>query len=126
MASLPSVESPVPSKISLDDSLNPFFLHPSDNPGSVLVSQILKGDNYSSWNRAMKMALIGKNKFGFVDGSITSSADNDSLSILSWHHNNNIVSSWLLNLISKDIAANIIYVSSAAEIWSGLQERFQQ
>lgn len=56
---------------AMDDAYaNPYFLHPSDNPGLSLVSQPLTGENYNSWCKAIKIALLGKNKFGFVDGSI--------------------------------------------------------
>jgi len=53
----------------MNDS-NPFLIHPSDNPSLMLVSHPLSGDNYNSWKKAMKMAFLGKKKFGFVDGSI--------------------------------------------------------
>ena len=35
-------------KSAIDDPVSPFFLHHSDNPGLVLVSQQLTGDNYGS------------------------------------------------------------------------------
>ena len=54
----------------MEDQANPFFLHQADGPGMVLVSQVLTGDNYGSWSKAMIVALSVKNKLGFVDGSI--------------------------------------------------------
>lgn len=50
-----------------DDS---YYLHPSKNPGLVLISQPLTEDNFSSWHRTMLMALDRKNKVGFIDGSL--------------------------------------------------------
>lgn len=47
-------------------------------------------DNYSSWKKAMCMALLGKNKFGFVDGSIPEPPQ-DYPQFRAWHHINNIV-----------------------------------
>ncbi|KAH1087864.1 hypothetical protein GYH30_019100 [Glycine max] len=55
--------------VVIDDS-NPLILHSSDNPDIALVSHPLTGENYHSWKKAMCMALHGKNKYGFVDGSI--------------------------------------------------------
>ena len=54
---------------SIDDvNTNPYFIPPSD---VVLVSQLLIGPkNYLSWSRAMFLSLSGRNKFGFIDGSI--------------------------------------------------------
>ncbi|XP_073128240.1 uncharacterized protein [Henckelia pumila] len=40
--------------------------------------------------------------------------------------NNNIVISWLLNSVSKDISTSILFAESAADIWIDLQDRFQQ
>lgn len=72
------------------------------------------------------MALIAKNKLGIVDGSILPPDENHRPLYHSWLRNNNIVASWLLNSISKKITASVIYLSTAAEIWSDLQERFQK
>lgn len=33
-----------------------YYLHPSHNPGLILVSQLLTHDNFNSWQRAMLMA----------------------------------------------------------------------
>lgn len=51
---------------SLDLQLDPYLLHHSFTPTSILVSQPLLGaSNYVPWSRAMMMALSGKNKAGF-------------------------------------------------------------
>ena len=69
-----SSSDPQKSEISADfskaDLSNPFFTHHSDNPGLILVSKPLNGDNYFGWKRAMVQALNSKNKLGFVNGSI--------------------------------------------------------
>jgi gag-polypeptide of LTR copia-type len=41
----------------LVDGTSPFFLHPSDNPGTMISSCMLKGDNYNLWKKAMRNAL---------------------------------------------------------------------
>jgi hypothetical protein len=45
-------------------------LHPSDNPGALLVSKIFTGENYIAWSRSMSIALTVKHKIAFVDGSL--------------------------------------------------------
>lgn len=51
----------------------------------------------------------------------------DDLNLLgSWIKNNNIVISWILNSISKDISTSIVFSDSSTESWSNLKERFQQ
>ena len=49
---------------------SPFFLHSSDNPGISIVTENLIGKNYATWSRVVCMALLAKNKFGLVDGTI--------------------------------------------------------
>ncbi|KAG4982462.1 hypothetical protein JHK87_027211 [Glycine soja] len=73
----------------------------------------------------MHMALHGKNKYGFVDGSILEPALGHSTYDL-WHHNDSIVSSWLLNSLSKEMQVSILHCSAAKAIWDDLQERFKQ
>lgn len=74
----------------------------------------------------MKMALNGKNKFGYIDGSFPCPETDDSRSKSLWKRNDQMVCSWLLNAVSKDIVASIVYDASAVEIWSDLRNQFQQ
>ncbi|GAU37802.1 hypothetical protein TSUD_276200 [Trifolium subterraneum] len=50
-----------------NDTLNPYFLHPNENPSLVLVQTPLSGSNYHQWSRAMVMALRSKNKLHFIN-----------------------------------------------------------
>ncbi|MCI39626.1 hypothetical protein A2U01_0060858 [Trifolium medium] len=34
-----------------NDTLDPYFMHPNENPALVLSSPILNGGNYHSWSR---------------------------------------------------------------------------
>ncbi|KAK3007090.1 hypothetical protein RJ639_016141 [Escallonia herrerae] len=54
------------------DTKSPFYLHPSDHPGLIFVTQPLSenGKNYFTWRCNMLTALQSKNKAGFVDGLI--------------------------------------------------------
>ncbi|XP_021631768.1 uncharacterized protein LOC110629163 [Manihot esculenta] len=54
----------------LQNPSNPYYLHPNENPSLVLVSTLLNEKNYHPWARAMKMALLSKNKYRFVDGTL--------------------------------------------------------
>ena len=63
---------------AIDDHGSPYFLHYSDSPGLILVSQLLTEENYASWSRSMSIALSVKNKLGFVDGSIEKSSSENS------------------------------------------------
>src|ERR1044072_8790726 len=98
---------------------NPYYLHASDHPGLVLVSQPLADDNYASWKRSMVLSLSGKNKLGFLDGSIPQPPEDDP-HYRAWNRYNNIVSSWNINSITKEIAASVIYSNTATTIWLDL------
>ena len=60
----------IAGKSAIDEPSSPYFLHHSDSPGLQLVSQSLTGENYTSWSRAMLIALSVKNKISLVDGSL--------------------------------------------------------
>ena len=71
----------------------------------------------------MKRALLSKNKFKFVDGSIKEPSTHDSL-YDAWERSNNIVVSWILKTLSPNIAQSVTYIDSAHELWEDLKHRF--
>ncbi|KAL5577328.1 hypothetical protein UlMin_019027 [Ulmus minor] len=115
-----------PNRSAIEEPSNPYYLHHSDSPGLVLVSQQLIGENYTIWSRVMLIALFMKNKLGFIDGSISEPPGTDANLYNSWIRNNNMVISWILNSISKEISTSIIFATSAREIWLDLRDSFQQ
>jgi hypothetical protein len=107
------------------DCSNPLYLHHGDSPGSVLVSQLLNGDNYNTWSRSMIMALTAKNKVHFIDGSMPK-PDPSSADFLPWTRCNNMVLSWIINSVSKEIAGSIIYIDTSEAMWRDIKDRFSQ
>lgn len=104
-----------------EDVSSPYFLHNSENPGSVLVTSPLSGaNNYHSWSRAMLIALDAKNKTAFVDGSLPRPPTDDLL-FNSWKRCNSMVKSWLLNYISKEFSTSLLCFQDASEIWTDLR-----
>ncbi|XP_004515732.1 uncharacterized protein [Cicer arietinum] len=103
-----------------NDMLDPFFMHPSDNPGLTLVSPPLNNTNFHSWSRAMLVSLRSKNKTGFVLGTISRPKDTDRLS-MAWDRCNTMVMSWITNSLELDIAQSIMWMDSAVEIWHELK-----
>lgn len=115
-----------PEASKFDDPNDSLYLHYSDQPGLVLVTQPLNGENYSTWGRAMLMALSIKNKEGFVNGIIKQPPESSTTELQQWRCCNNLVKAWLFNSISQDIGASIIYNESAHEIWLDLKYRFSR
>nr|DAD45368.1 TPA_asm: hypothetical protein HUJ06_003598 [Nelumbo nucifera] len=116
-------QNPADAPMTTDDPNSPYYLHHSDNPGMILVTNVLTSENYTSWSRAMTMELLAKNKLGFVDGSIEK-LDNIDANFEAWLRANNMVLSWILNAIYRDLAPSILYAESALDVWSDLKERF--
>ncbi|KAF5442021.1 hypothetical protein F2P56_036962, partial [Juglans regia] len=108
-----------------EDPNSPFFLHHSDNANTVIVSPPLTGSNYISWSRSFLLSISIKNKSGFLDGTIPT-PDLADPSYVSWLRCNNILLAWILNSVSKDIASNVFFMTSAKQVWDKLKERFAQ
>lgn len=111
------------SKQPSDPSQNPaspYYLHPGENPGAILVSPPLNGDNYYHWSRAMKRALSSKNKIKFINGSLPQPAANDPL-LDSWERCNNTVVSWITRTLSPHISQSTANFDSAYDLWVDLK-----
>lgn len=120
-----SQEMTARSSGSIMDPSSPLYLNPSDNPGTVLVSKCFDGTGFGPWRRAMVIALSAKNKLGFVDGSCAK-PNSDSGELQHWIRCNNMVISWLLNSLAKEISESVLYSNTASEIWKELEERYGQ
>jgi hypothetical protein len=108
-----------------NDTLNPYFLHPNENPALVLVTPLLNGGNYHSWSRSMTVALRSKNKIQFINGSLPRPNDEDRDS-LAWDRCNTMLMSWLNNSVELEIAQSVLWMENASEIWKELKDRFYQ
>ena len=85
-------------------------LQTSDHPGMSLVSAPLIGTNFRSWSRAIRIALGAKMKLGFVEGT-TSAPSKDSEGYEQWKRCDFMVTSWILNSISKELVDGFIYTA---------------
>lgn len=109
--------------ISMNDLHNPMFLHPSEGPGSLGNIPKLTGiENYRSWKRSMEINLSTKRKLGFVKGTIP--RPEDATQADQWDTCNNTVIAWIIYAVSDSISQSILYVNSAKEIWTQLENRF--
>lgn len=102
------------------------FVYHYDNPRMIFISQILNNKNYASSSRSMKIALSAKNKFEFIDRTLPQLDNSNPERLKLWQQNRNIMISWILSVVSKEISASIIYFETAADMWKELGERFQQ
>ncbi|XP_028801082.1 uncharacterized protein LOC114756310 [Neltuma alba] len=106
------------------DFQHPLYLHPADIQANTLVPQVLRGsNNYSVWSRAMELALLGKNKLGFVLGTCTREKQHSHLQD-QWDHCNAVVPSWVINFVDAQITSGLVLSSNAHLVWVDLKERF--
>lgn len=102
------------SNVTIDVSQNPsspYYLHLDENLGSTLVSPPLNGPNYYTWSRAMRRALISKNKLKFVDGTISAPNRNDPL-YEAWERCNVMIVSWITRTLIPQIAQSPIRIDN--------------
>lgn len=105
------------------DPTSPFYLHPSDNSASQLVSLKFNGEGYGDWKRSMMISLSSKTKLGFMDGSIEEPVTTSPL-YTAWSRCNDLIISMLLFNLDTIIARSVLYFQTAREIWIDLEERY--
>lgn len=100
--------------------LHSLYLHPSDALGSLNVGIMFIGsENYTLWSKAMQLALLGKNKVGSVDETVTRELYSGNLAHL-WDRYNTIVVSWILCNVSKGLHEGVLFCSNAQLVWRDL------
>ena len=70
-------------------------------------------------------ALSVKNKLGFIDGSCVK-PDASSNQFHQWQRCDDMVTSWILNSLTKEIADSVEYFSDSVELWKELEDRYDQ
>ncbi|GJY04655.1 putative RNA-directed DNA polymerase, partial [Tanacetum coccineum] len=112
--------------ISKLDVSNPLHLHSNDSAVLTVVSVKLKGtENYQVWANAMLLALEGKNKIGFIDGSCKKSIT-DVVLAKQWDRVNAVVLGWILNSISEELFLGQIFSKKAKHVWKELKETYHK
>ncbi|XP_019251133.1 PREDICTED: uncharacterized protein LOC109230056 [Nicotiana attenuata] len=119
-----STDLPNVNKDTLD-STNPLYMHPSESAGSILVPVVFDRTGYRSWRRGVLKALSVKNKVGFINGKCKK-PNSGHPTFEQWERCEDMVTSWILNSLSKDLADNLQYVVDAKELWLELEDRYDQ
>nr|GEV44781.1 ribonuclease H-like domain-containing protein [Tanacetum cinerariifolium] len=113
-------------RISKLDISDPLHLHPNDTTALTVISIKLKGTkNYQVWSCAMLLALEGKNKNGFIDGSCKRSNTDKGLG-KQWDRINAIVLGWILNSISEKLFLGQFFSKRAKHVLEELKETYDK
>ncbi|KAM1374901.1 hypothetical protein ACFX2I_025402 [Malus domestica] len=93
------------------------------NPNQRLSSVLLNEFNYLPWSRAVSLALGGRSKLGFINGSIEV-PDASSPAYESWLSKDQLVMSWLLNSMERKLAEIFSYFESSLQLWETVKEMY--
>lgn len=105
------------------DGRDPLVLENYDSPGIFLVSTPLTRNNYLSWSWSIKIALGAKVKGGFINGKCLMTNEDDA-NYEHWVRVDCMVTSWIVNSISKDMVEDFLYTTNAKQLWEEIKERY--
>lgn len=109
---------------STQNTNDPLTMQTSDDLGMVLVTVMLIDSNFLTWSRSVKRALAAKNKLGFILGSIAEPSKESKRR--KWCGVDEMVTSWIINSMSKNIVETFVYCSSTRNFWLELEEQFRE
>nr|XP_016453552.1 PREDICTED: uncharacterized protein LOC107777900 [Nicotiana tabacum] len=94
------------------DPSDPLYLHPSNNLRAMLVSVPFSGIGYRYSRCSVMRGFSIKNKLGFISGECKL-PDPQSQRFRQWERCDDMVTSWIVNSLSKDIADTVEYANNA-------------
>ncbi|CAN0892915.1 hypothetical protein LINGRAHAP2_LOCUS17851 [Linum grandiflorum] len=105
------------------DIQSPYYMHASDHPGQIFVPDLPNDTNYGEWSGDMAEVLFAKNKFGFVDKTLTV-PDETAKEYNYWVRCDVLVRGWLKASMNLDLRRSVRYATTACQIWDDLKDRF--
>lgn len=98
----------------------PYYLHPSDNSGSVISPVQLKGENYEEWACSMRNSLRAKKKLLFIGRTTLNKPAQDSSDLEDWWMVNLMLVAWIFNTIEPSLRSTITYMKNMKDMWEEL------
>ncbi|GJT48244.1 ribonuclease H-like domain-containing protein [Tanacetum coccineum] len=89
------------------------------------ASNVVGTKNYQVWSCAMLLALEGKNKTGFIDGTCVRSNVDEVLG-RQWDRVNAIVLGWILNSIFEELVLGQKFSKRAQIVWDELKKIYDK
>ncbi|RVX15720.1 Retrovirus-related Pol polyprotein from transposon RE1 [Vitis vinifera] len=98
-----------------------FVADGESNTSQRLCSVLLNEFNYLPWSRAVTIALGGRSKLGFINGKEKAPVF-DSPEYEIWLSKDQLVMSWILNSMERNIAEIFSYSESSLDLWEALRD----
>lgn len=95
----------------------------SDHPGIQLVSAQLTGTNFINWSKSIKRALAARSKLDFITGNLPMPPVT-SRYYTQWLKVDFMVSTWIVNSISKEFVNAFTHIDNTARLWKAITLRF--
>ncbi|GAA0187559.1 hypothetical protein LIER_34847 [Lithospermum erythrorhizon] len=108
----PAPATPTTPKL---DHNSPFYLSSSDNPGDIISTVTFNGNNYDDWSKSLRLLLILRRKFGFIDGSVDKPTTGSL--VVDWKCVQAMFVQWILNTIDSSLRKTIRYFEEARRPW---------
>ena len=111
---------------SSSSKVTPLFNNNTDdtNTAQRLSSILLNEFNYLPWSRAVTIALGGRSKLGFINGSISSPDVDSPDTKYIWLSKDQLVMSWILNSMKRNLAEIFSYSESAHDLWNAIRDMY--
>ncbi|XP_026450603.1 uncharacterized protein LOC113350688 [Papaver somniferum] len=103
---------------------SPYYVHPADNPTTILYQPVLTSENYATWVRGFRKALSAKDKLGYIDVTIVKPEVPADMPY--WQRCDDLVGNWVCNSCEPEIGRSVMSFDTAHEIWMDLKSRFAQ
>ena len=100
-----------------------FVADGESNTSQRLCSVLLNEFNYLPWSRAVTIALGGRSKLGFINGKEKAPVF-DSPEYEIWLSKDQLVMSWILNSMERNIAGIFSYSESSLDLWEALRDMY--
>ncbi|XP_074266056.1 uncharacterized protein LOC141588516 [Silene latifolia] len=104
---------------------DPLHLTAGDQSLLQLLPQVFSGTSFLHWSRNLRIALISKNKLGFINGTCPKPPETDAR-YQDWIRTDYTVMRWIQFSLAEDISKSFSYVTSSKQLWEELNERFNQ
>lgn len=105
------------------EPVDPLYTTTADGPELRLIAQQLTdADNYSSWSREFRRALVTKEKDGFIDGIVQIPSNERQAQL--WRKCNQLVRIWIGNCVTSEVAAELPPTEDPKQMWENIKEMY--